>query len=155
MFLSKILTYRFRQRAANSCIALITITILFSLTGCTSVQEINENTIEEAPAPVTAEAPVEIMESGLASFYDDKYHNRKTASGVRYRHELYTAAHRTLAFGSRVKVTNKKTGASVVVTINDRGPFIRGRVIDLSKAAFAAIGDISSGLIKVDIELIE
>lgn len=116
---------------------------------------VNEDTVKEAPTPVTTEAPSNIMESGLASFYDDKYHNRKTASGERYRHELYTAAHRTLAFGSRVKVTNKKTGDSVVVTINDRGPFIRGRVIDLSKAAFAVIGDISSGLIKVDIELIE
>lgn len=119
------------------------------------MQQINENTIEEAPAPATAEAPVEIMESGLASFYDDKYHNRKTASGERYRHDLYTAAHRTLAFGSRVKVTSIETGESVEVTINDRGPFVRGRVIDLSKAAFAAIGNTASGLIKVDIELIE
>ncbi|WP_235035035.1 septal ring lytic transglycosylase RlpA family protein [Zhongshania aliphaticivorans] len=152
--MSKILTYRFRRRAANSCIALITIAILFSLAGCSSVP-LNEDTIEEAPAPVTTEAPTAVMESGLASFYDDKYHNRTTASGERYRHELYTAAHRTLVFGSRVKVTNKKTGASVVVTINDRGPFIRGRVIDLSKVAFAEIGNISSGLIKVDIELIE
>ena len=75
------------------------------------------------------------------------------------RGELYkagrkTAAHRTLPFGSQVKVTNVRNGKSVVVRINDRGPFVRGRVIDLSRSAFASIGDVSAGLLNVRIEVI-
>ncbi|MEX1670601.1 septal ring lytic transglycosylase RlpA family protein [Zhongshania guokunii] len=93
-------------------------------------------------------------ESGLASFYGDKYQNRKSASGERYRHELKTAAHRTLPFGSNVKVTNMSNNKSVVVTINDRGPFVKGRIIDLSKSAFNAIGNTSAGLLEVDIEVV-
>lgn len=90
-------------------------------------------------------------ESGQASYYADKYENRKTASGELYRHNLKTAAHKKLPFGSKVKVTNVANGKSVIVKINDRGPFVRGRVIDLSKSAFNSIGKTSSGLIKVKI----
>ncbi len=93
-------------------------------------------------------------ESGVASFYADKYQSRKTASGEPYRHELNTAAHRTLPFGSNVKVTNISNSKSVVVRINDRGPFVKGRIIDLSKSAFDAIGNTYSGLIEVEIEVI-
>lgn len=94
-------------------------------------------------------------ESGLASFYADKHVNKKTANGERYRHDLKTAAHKKLAFGSKVKVTNVNNGKSVVVRINDRGPFIRGRIIDLSKSAFSSIGSTSAGIIKVKIEVME
>lgn len=93
-------------------------------------------------------------ESGVASFYADKYQRRKTASGEPYKHELNTAAHRTLPFGSNVKVTNTSNSKSVVVRINDRGPFVKGRIIDLSKSAFDAIGNTYSGLIEVEIEVI-
>lgn len=90
----------------------------------------------------------------MASFYGDEYVNRQTASGERYQHALKTAAHKTLPFGSVVRVTSSDNGKSVVVKINDRGPFVKGRIIDLSKSAFNAIGNSTSGLIHVDIEVI-
>lgn len=93
-------------------------------------------------------------ESGQASFYADMHQNRKTASGELYQHGLSTAAHRTLPFGSIVKVTNIQNGKSVTVKINDRGPFVRGRIIDLSKSAFSSIGSTSAGLLRVRIEVI-
>lgn len=94
-------------------------------------------------------------EAGLASFYSDKHQNRKTANGEIYKHNLKTAAHKTLLFGSKVKVTNISNGKSVVVKINDRGPFVKGRIIDLSKSAFGEISKHSAGVVKVKIELIE
>ncbi len=81
-------------------------------------------------------------ESGIASVYGngDGYAGKKTASGERMNPGAMTAAHKSLPFGSRVRVTNKKNGRSVVVRITDRGPFIRGRVIDLTPAAASALG---------------
>ena len=81
-------------------------------------------------------------ESGVASVYGagDGYAGRKTASGERMNPGAMTAAHKSLPFGSHVRVTNKKNGRSVTVRINDRGPFVRGRVIDLSPAAARALG---------------
>jgi rare lipoprotein A len=93
-------------------------------------------------------------QTGLASFYSDRYHNKKTASGEPYKNSANTAAHMALPFGSMVKVTNIANGKSVVVRVNDRGNFPRGRVIDLSKAAFSAIGNTRAGLIKVNIEVL-
>jgi rare lipoprotein A len=81
-------------------------------------------------------------ESGIASVYGagDGHAGKKTASGERMNPSAMTAAHRTLPFGSQVRVTNKRNGRSVTVRINDRGPFVRGRVIDLSPAAARALG---------------
>ncbi|MGL4397146.1 MAG: septal ring lytic transglycosylase RlpA family protein, partial [Hyphomicrobium sp.] len=79
-------------------------------------------------------------QSGMASWYGGKFHGRKTANGERYNQWSMTAAHKTLPFGTRVRVTNARTGNSVVVRINDRGPFIKGRIIDLSKAAANQLG---------------
>lgn len=93
-------------------------------------------------------------EEGVASYYADLLQNRKTANGERYRHEALTAAHRTLPFGTRVRVINRENGKSVVVRINDRGPFVRGRVIDLSKSAFSAIGRLSDGLLDVRLQVL-
>ena len=81
-----------------------------------------------------------------ASFYK---HGARTANGEKFNPMGMTAAHRTLPFGTRVKVTNMKTGKSVVVRINDRGPFIRGRVIDLSFGAAKAVGLTRSGVARV------
>lgn len=78
--------------------------------------------------------------SGLASWYGGKFHGRKTANGERFNQNALTAAHKTLPFGTRVRVTNVNNGRSVVVRINDRGPYVRGRVIDLSRAAASRIG---------------
>ena len=88
-------------------------------------------------------------QSGIASIYSTK-DGPKTASGARMSNHTLTAAHRFLPFGSKVKVTNRTNGKTVVVTINDRGPFIRGRIIDLTPAGARALG--FSGLTKVTIE---
>ena len=93
-------------------------------------------------------------ESGKASFYADKHQQRKTANGEVYKHGLNTAAHKTLPFGARVKVTNLENSKSIVVKVNDRGPFVKGRIIDLSKSAFSAIGNTSSGVMNVKIEVV-
>ena len=94
------------------------------------------------------------QESGKASYYAMKYQFRTTASGERYNHFADTAAHRTLPFGTKVRVTNIANNKSVVVKINDRGPFIDGRIIDLSRSAFGDIADLDVGIIEVTTEVI-
>lgn len=92
---------------------------------------------------------------GVASYYHNKFNGRKTASGERFDNSNYTAAHRELTFGTKVRVTNLANDKSVVVKINDRGPFSRGREIDLSKKAFMEISDKSShGELNVKIEIL-
>ena len=83
--------------------------------------------------------------SGVAAYYDKNYHGR-TAAGVQYDPAKLTAAHRTLPFGTRLKVTDRKTGRSVEVVVNDRGPFTRGRVLDLSLAAAKELRILGRGL---------
>lgn len=100
------------------------------------------------PAPM-------IYEMGKASFYADKFQSRKTASGERFDQRAKTAAHRRLPFGTKVKVTNKRNKKSVIVTINDRGPFVKGRIIDLSRSAFKRIGKIGKGLLDVELQIID
>jgi rare lipoprotein A len=90
--------------------------------------------------------------SGTAAFYSKGYHGR-VASGGRYDAMKFTAAHKTLPFGTRVRVTDRKTHRSVVVTITDRGPFNKGRVIDLSLAAAKQLGMLNRGIIKVTAEI--
>jgi len=94
-------------------------------------------------------------ESGKASFYAMKYQSIKTASGERLDQYSLTAAHKTLPLGTKVKVTNLKNGKSVIVKINDRGFFVKGRVIDLTQSAFKKIGNIESGIINVNIVVVE
>jgi len=86
--------------------------------------------------------------SGVAAYYDKGYKG-KTAAGERYDPEKFTAAHKTLPFGTRLRVTDKRSGRSVDVVINDRGPFTRGRVLDLSLAAAKQLGMIDRGLTHV------
>ena len=98
-------------------------------------------TIACACVPVSAKpASAAGAMSGIASWYGAGFQGRRTASGERFNTNAMTAAHRTLPFGTRVRVVNKHNGRSVVVRINDRGPFVRGRVIDLSKSAAHALG---------------
>ncbi|WP_343031421.1 septal ring lytic transglycosylase RlpA family protein [Xanthovirga aplysinae] len=92
-------------------------------------------------------------QTGLASYYANKFEGRLTANGERFSNAAFTAAHRTLPFGTQVKVTNLKNKKSVVVRINDRGPFVKGRIIDLSSTAMMKLGGISAGLIKVRLEI--
>ncbi len=85
-------------------------------------------------------AEAESLRSGGASSYGAGFHGKRTASGERFNAHALTAAHRSLPFGSRVLVTNERTGRSVVVRINDRGPFVGGRVIDLSASGHRHLG---------------
>lgn len=94
-------------------------------------------------------------EVGKASFYANKFQGRLTASGAIFNQNAKTAAHKKLSFGTKVKVTNLKNNKSVVVIVNDRGPFVKGRIIDLSRSAFSLIGNPDSGVIKVRIETIK
>lgn len=121
---------------------LIIVLAVVTIVGCSSFQ------------PKNAGDWTGYTESGEASYYANKHQLRKTASGELYKHELKTAAHKVLPFGSNVKVTNIENGKSVVVKVNDRGPFVRGRIIDLSKSAFGSIGNLSQGVLEVRIEVI-
>ena len=105
--------------------------------------------------PTKPAQPTAYTETGKASFYADKHAFEKTASGVLYNPNLKTAAHRTIPLGSKIKVTNVDNGKSVDVTVNDRGPFVKDRIVDLSKSAFSSIGSLSSGVISVQIVVIE
>ena len=94
-------------------------------------------------------------ETGKASFYANQHQRRKTASGELYDHNLKTAAHKSLPLGTMIRVTNIENGKSVVVKVNDRGPFVKDRIVDLSRSAFTTIASTSSGLISVQLEVIE
>jgi rare lipoprotein A len=95
-------------------------------------------------------------ENAHASYYHDKFDGRKTASGVRFDNSKLTAAHKKLPFGTKLKITNEKNNKSVIVVITDRGPFINGREIDLSKKAFMDItSNKKGGVVFVKIEIIE
>lgn len=91
---------------------------------------------------------------GHASYYGKRFHGRTTANGEKFNMNAMTAAHKTLPFGTKVKVTNRNNGKSVVVRINDRGPYIGGRVIDLSRGAAAKIGMLNSGTANVSIDIL-
>ena len=93
-----------------------------------------------------------VTQTGKASYYADKFQGRKTASGETFRQGRLTAAHRTLPFGTKVKVINIANGRSVKVRINDRGPFAEGRIIDLSKKAAKRIGMVNTGVANVEIK---
>lgn len=93
--------------------------------------------------------------TSTASYYHDKFNGKRTASGEIFSNKELTAANKTLPFGTKVKITNLNTNRSVVVRINDRGPFTKNRAFDLSKAAFREIGDIRKGTIPIEYEILE
>lgn len=98
----------------------------------------------------------QIKKNAHASYYHNKFNGRKTANGKKFDNDKYTAAHKKLPFGTKVKVTNETNGKSVIVEINDRGPFIKAREIDLSKRAFMDIAtNKKSGVVIVKLEIIE
>ena len=94
------------------------------------------------------------VQEGKASYYADKFEGKKTASGEIYKHSKATAAHKTLPFGTRVKVTNKANHKSIIVRINDRGPFVKGRIIDLSKSAAKKLEYLKEGVADVKIKVL-
>lgn len=99
--------------------------------------------------------PIKSLAAGCggASWYGPGFHGKTTASGEKFNQNALTAAHKKLKFGTRVRVTDPKTGKSVIVKINDRGPFIKGRIIDLSKEAAKKLGIKSKGIAKVCIKI--
>ena len=114
--------------------------------------------IDPADEPAQAEPTFDggrAIGGGVASYYGNELAGHRTASGERFNPGLLTAAHRTLPLGSMVRVTNPANGKSVVVRINDRGPFARGRVLDLSKSAAAQIGLIARGSGRVELALLD
>lgn len=110
-----------------------------------------EQSVDGARSPDESRDSAGVLDKGLASWYGSKFHGRRTASGERYDRHAFTAAHRTLPFGTRVRVRSVVTGKEVVVRINDRGPFKRSRVIDLSQAAFNALGLQGRGVTQVEL----
>ena len=108
---------------------------------------------EQPPEPQSS-GTIRSLGTGVASYYGRRFHGRRTANGERFNMRAMTAAHKTLPFGTKVRVTNRRNGRSVVVRINDRGPFIRGRTIDLSRGAAERIGMIASGHARVQLDIV-
>lgn len=92
---------------------------------------------------------------GIASYYHDSFHGRPTASGEIFRQDQLMAAHPTLPFGTLVRVRNLQNGRSVIVRITDRGPRVNGRILDVSRAAAAALDMITDGLAEVELTIVE
>ncbi len=104
--------------------------------------------------PIEEQPETTVLGTGMASYYGQRFHGRRTANGERFNMHAMTAAHKTLPFGTKVRVTNASNGRSVVVRINDRGPYAHGRTIDLSRAAATEIGLIKRGHGRVQLELL-
>jgi len=158
-----------------SILSLIAVLVIsFALTNHVLAQSKSPktDTVKKANAPkiietVTADEVIDSLvskkpklklhkENAIASYYADMFHNRKTASGAKFDNNKFTAAHKKLPFGTKLKITNPTNNKSVVVTVNDRGPYVKGREIDLSKKAFMMIAsNKGSGIQKVTIEIIE
>ncbi|CAM2007461.1 septal ring lytic transglycosylase RlpA family protein [Acanthopleuribacter pedis] len=107
----------------------------------------------ERPVSMRGKREGDLLQKGIASWYGRKYHGRKTSNGERYNMHDLTAAHKTIPFGTLVEVVNRDNGRRVLVRINDRGPFVRGRIIDLSKGAAKEIGLIGTGTAQVALYL--
>jgi rare lipoprotein A len=119
------------------------------------VQPAAEVNAPAAARPLYSSAQETILGRGSASYYAARFEGQRTASGERFDNDYMTAAHRTLPFGSLVRVINPANGRSVVVRINDRGPFSPGRIIDVSRAAAAELGMVARGHATVELALIE
>ena len=123
---------------------LISIALIIVLFSCKSSQTSTSSKAEKGKT----------IEKGVASWYGPGFHGKKTASGETFNTNGYTAAHRTLPFGTKLKVINLNNGKSVVVRVNDRGPYAKNRIIDLSKAAASKIDMIKSGTASVELILL-
>lgn len=129
--------------------------ILIAITSCSSIIRFSSVNSNEYTKSSTRTNKTGRTFRGLASYYGDEFNGRRTASGEIFDNNKMTAAHKTLPFGTLVRVTNQKNNLSVIVLINDRGPFVAGRIIDLSYAAARQIDMISDGVVEVEIEILE
>lgn len=135
----------------------MTVVMLLSLAAC------QQSYVHKKHWKKNAAPPVEVLEvegadetsyvaEGLASWYGGKFHGRRTASGKRFNSKKMTAAHRSLPFGTKLRVTNLKNEKTIVVVVTDRGPFIQGRIIDLSHGAAKKLGFARAGVASVRLE---
>ena len=108
---------------------------------------------QEAAPTAPAPAATAVLASGVASYYGGAHAGNRTASGERFDPDDMTAAHRSLPFGTKLRVTDPSTGRSVIVRVNDRGPFHKGRILDLSEAAARELGIVRRGRAQVEIAL--
>lgn len=122
--------------------------------GCEEKREIESLVSDENITKEKITQNSSTVEVGIASYYADIFHGKPTASGEPYDRDALTAAHPTISFGDKVKVTELKGGRSIIVTINDRGPHTKSRVIDLSYAAAQAIGLVKAGITRVKVEAV-
>jgi rare lipoprotein A len=142
--------------------------LLTGLAACST--ETSATRPPERPAAVSSAAPLDatgfdprayygrsalFVKRGSASFYANSFAGRRTANGERYDPNAYTAAHRSLPFGSILRVVDEKSGAWVLVRVNDRGPYARGRIIDLSMQAARRLAILHAGVARVRLEVLE
>lgn len=139
-------TVRIRGRP----LVLMVITAL-SVVGCAEVPPQPRYHAMAEPPSTCGTAPA-YRAVGTASWYGRPYHGRRTASGEIYNMHRFTAAHRSLPFGTRIKVTNIRNGRSVLLTVNDRGPFVRGRIVDVSYRAASELNFARAGLAPVRVQ---
>jgi rare lipoprotein A len=123
----------------------------FVLASCAQVSPRQQSTKE---ALLSCPQARQYQEVGTASWYGREHHGRRTASGQAFNMHGLTAAHRTLPFGSRIRVTNVGNGRSVVLTVNDRGPFIKGRFLDVSYRAARDLNFVRAGITRVKVEAV-
>lgn len=128
-----------------------------SSTDMSDTEDINKETTVNSPMPKTELSLVEYEDLGtmVASWYGPGFHGRTTANGDSYDQMAYTVAHKTLKFGTLLKITNPRNNRSVVLRVNDRGPYIEGRELDLSKAAAHELGLIKKGVARVKVEKVK
>jgi rare lipoprotein A len=143
------------MRAVHTLVAVLLFMTLILITGCHKQPRAARPSSPNAPNRNASSVKPGDTETGIASWYGVPYHGRQAASGEIYDMEQLTAAHKTLPFQTWVEVTNLDNGSVVTVRINDRGPFIEGRIIDLSKRGAREIGLLQTGLAKVQLRVVE
>ena len=132
----------------------LAVVAIAAVVACQSYLPQEEPDLPEEPAP-TCESTQGHVERGKASYYGRRHHGRKTASGEKFDMNELTAAHRKLPLGTKIKVTNLENGKVVTLTVNDRGPYVRGRLLDVSERAAHELGFPDDGTTQVSIETIE
>ncbi len=142
----------------NKVFSTLTMKRTFFLLGLMVIAALISQKIKEPKINRELETPKQSRlqtEFGYASYYADFFEGRNTASGEQFHQEKLSAAHLSLPFGTKIKVTNTENQHSVIVVVNDRGPFVANRIIDLSKAAFNQISDLKQGVIFVKVEMLK
>lgn len=139
--------------ACAGCLArarsrVIPVTLLFLLQGCSLAGG------PPPPAPTPGDTPAAWTQTGIASWYGEPFHGRTTASGERYDMNDLTCAHKTLPFGTRLRVQNLDNGRSITLRVTDRGPFVEGRIVDVSRKAAQELQMIGSGTARVRITVL-